>query len=445
MDKYCVTGMSCAACSARVENAVKKLTNVEEVSVNLLTNSMTVKGSATSEEIIRAVEKAGYGAFPDKSTLFGKSNPGEREEFASQESEAKHYKPDVVARYIRNRLIASVCFLLPLMYITMGHLMWEFPMPPFFDNPLAIAIMEMVLAFIVMWINKQFFISGVRGVLHSAPNMDTLVAMGSGISFLWSFVVLIRMTNVVSAGNHEAAHDLLHSLYFESAAMILTLISVGKMLEAYSKGRTTDALKNLMKMAPDTAHVLRGGKEVEIPASALVVGELFRVRPGEKVPADGMVIEGGSAVDESSLTGESIPRHVSVGSEVLSGSINKQGVLEIRTTRHAGDSALSRILELVENATENKTKSEQFVTRFARVYTPIVVYAALALAIIPSLIIGFRTGNWGWQQTWTTWFHRALMFLVVSCPCAIVISIPLSFCGGITAAARRGILIKGSV
>ncbi len=434
MDKYCVTGMSCAACSARVENAVKKLTNVEEVSVNLLTNSMTVKGSATSEEIIRAVEKAGYGAFPDKSTLFGKSNPGEREEFASQESEAKHYKPDVVARYIRNRLIASVCFLLPLMYITMGHLMWEFPMPPFFDNALAIAIVEMVLAFIVMWINKQFFISGVRGVLHSAPNMDTLVAMGSGISFLWSFVVLIRMTNVVSAGNHEAAHDLLHSLYFESAAMILTLISVGKMLEAYSKGRTTDALKNLMKMAPDTAHVLRGGKEVEIPASAMVVGELFRVRPGEKVPADGMVIEGGSAVDESSLTGESIPVEKTAGDTIYTATINQTGVLLAKARKVGEDTSFAQIIRMVNDASATKAPIAKIADKVAGVFVPVVIVIAFVVMLIHLL-----TGSSAEASV-----TYGIAVLVISCPCALGLATPVAIMVGSGVGAKNGILFKNA-
>ena len=444
MEKYCVTGMSCAACSARVEKAVKKLDSVEEVSVNLLTNSMTVEGTAAPEEIIRAVENAGYGAYVDHSSLFAgetsSANPAdENENFtdisnSSAEPAKKQKAGDSESKTVRNRLIASVCFLLPLMYCSMGHGMWGFPLPGFLSNPLAIAIVEMVLAAIVMFINRKFFINGLKGAIHLAPNMDTLVAMGSGISFLWSFAVLIRMTNVVSSGDLQTAHELLHSLYFESAAMILTLITVGKMLEAYSKGRTTDALKNLIKMAPNTACVLRDGKEVIIPAAGLQVGDLFKVRPGESIPADGIVTQGGSAVDESSLTGESIPVEKAVDDTVYTATINQTGVLICRAVKVGNDTSFAQIIRMVNDASATKAPIAKIADKVAGVFVPVVIIIAFLVTVIHLLTGASLEAS----------ITYGIAVLVVSCPCALGLATPVAIMVGSGVGARNGILFKNA-
>ncbi len=419
MEKYCVTGMSCAACSARVEAAVRKLNTVDDVSVNLLTNSMTVAGSATPEEVIRAVEDAGYGAFIDDAALSG--------------NQAKKSK-DVETVQIRNRLIASLCFLLPLMYCSMGHTMWGWPLPPALSNPVAIGIIQMMLAFIVMLINQKFFVNGFKGVIHLAPNMDTLVAMGSGISFIWSFVILIRMTNVMLTGDFTPAHDLLHSLYFESAAMILTLITVGKMLEAHSKGRTTDALKSLENMAPDKARILKNGKEITIPAANLAVGDIFIVRPGEKIPADGEILEGHSAVDESSLTGESIPVEKNIGDTVYTATINQSGIMQCRAQKVGNETSFSQIVRMVNDASATKAPIAKIADKVAGVFVPAVIIIAISVAVI-HMFLGAPLSSA---------ITYAVSVLVISCPCALGLATPVAIMVGSGVGAKKGILYKNA-
>lgn len=419
MDKYCVTGMSCAACSSRVENAVKKINTVDEVSVNLLTNSMTVTGTAKPEEIIRAVENAGYGAFLDDKSL-------------NKSKQTKNSGSDTVL--VRNRLIASVIFLLPLMYCSMGHTMWKWPLPDFLANPVAIGIVQMLLAAIVMLINQKFFISGFKGVIHLAPNMDTLVAMGSGISFIWSFIILIRMTNVVLSGDYTAAHDLLHSLYFESAAMILTLITVGKMLESYSKGKTTDALKNLVKIAPDQACVIRNGKEMTISAERLSVGDIFLVRPGERIPADGEVIEGHSAVDESSMTGESIPVEKNTGDILFTATINRTGLLKCRATRVGDETSFAQIVRMVNDASASKAPIAKIADKVSGVFVPAVILIAITVAVV-HMILG---------SPLSSAITYAVSVLVISCPCALGLATPVAIMVGSGVGAKHGILYKNA-
>ena len=430
MEKYCVTGMSCAACSARVEKAVKKLNNVDDVSVNLLTGSMTVEGSVSAKEVISAVEKAGYGAYIDGTEAAAVLTDSD----SPSTSHTVFFSADAETKGVRNRLISSVCLLLPLMYFSMGHNMWDAPLPPFLNNPMANAIIQMILSFTIMWINRKFFVNGFRGAIHLAPNMDTLVAMGSGISFLWSFAVLIHMTDVISAGNHEAAHTLLHSLYFESAAMILTLITVGKMLEAYSKGRTTDALKNLMKLAPDTARVIRKGSEVEIPASELLVGELFRVRPGDKVPADGLVIEGGSAVDESSLTGESIPVEKAAGDTVYTATINQTGIMLCKALKVGDNTSFAQIIRMVNDASATKAPIAKIADKVAGIFVPSVIGIALIVTGIHFLL------GAGIEASIT----YGIAVLVISCPCALGLATPVAIMVGSGVGAKCGILYKNA-
>ena len=419
MDKYCVTGMSCAACSSRVESAVRKLNNVNEVSVNLLTNSMTVIGTAKPEEVIRAVENAGYGAFIDDKNLKEqkKTNNGNQE-----------------TATIRNRLIASLIFLLPLMYCSMGHSMWGWPLPEVLSNPVAIGIIQMLLAGIVMLINQKFFVSGFKGVLHLAPNMDTLVSMGSGISFIWSFIILIRMTNIVLSGDFTAAHDLLHSLYFESAAMILTLITVGKMLESYSKGRTTDALKSLAKIAPDKACVVRNGKEMIIPAELIAVGDIFLVRPGERIPADGEVIEGNSAVDESSMTGESIPVDKNVGDILFTATINRTGLLKCKATRVGEETSFAQIVRMVNDASATKAPIAKIADKVSGVFVPAVILIAITVAVV-HMILG---------SPLSSAITYAVSVLVISCPCALGLATPVAIMVGSGVGAKHGILYKNA-
>ncbi|MBQ2758359.1 MAG: cation-translocating P-type ATPase, partial [Clostridia bacterium] len=335
MRQFNVTGMTCAACSARVEKAVSALENVSECSVNLLTNSMTVEGNESTENIIKAVQKAGYGATPkDKNN--SKNTKNEKDAFEDKETPL-----------LKKRLISSLVFLIILMYFSMGYTMWSFPVPSFFEhNPLAIGLLQLLLTVVIMVINQKFFISGTKAILNKAPNMDTLVAMGSGVSFVYSVWMLFEMTQ----STIEAQHTYLHEFYFESAAMIVTLITLGKMLEARSKGKTTNALKGLLKLSPTTATVFVDGKEVSIPIEQLKKDDIFTVRPGESIPADGVVIEGHSAVDESALTGESIPVDKGVNSTVSAATINQSGFIKCRTTSVGEDTALAKIIQTVSDA-----------------------------------------------------------------------------------------------
>ena len=326
MDKYNITGMSCAACQAHVEKAVSKVPGVESVSVSLLTNSMGVEGSASSEAIVKAVEDAGYGA----AVQGAEENQSSANSLEAQENALEDKESPILKR----RLVTSVVFLLVLMYFSMGHTMFHLPLPKFLDgNHIGITVIQMVLAAIVMFINKKFFVSGWKSVRSGAPSMDTLVAMGSMTSFLWSFYILMQMTRSVTDGDTKAVMAGMHNLYFESAAMIVTLITVGKLLEALSKGRTTDALKSLMKLAPKTAVIERDGEETLVQIAEVKTGDVFVVRPGESIPVDGMIIEGGTAIDESALTGESVPVDKSVGDEVSAATINRTGFIRAKATR----------------------------------------------------------------------------------------------------------------
>ena len=428
MEQYIVTGMSCAACSARVEKAVSKVPGVTSCSVSLLTNSMGVEGTATEQEIIKAVEDAGYGA--------SKKGEGAAKAQPAQALAGEDMLKDRETPVLKRRLIASVGFLIVLMYFSMGHMMWGWPVPGFMkDNHVMMGLLQMLLTITVMVINQKFFISGFKGLIHRAPNMDTLVALGSGASFVYSTYALFAMTDAQMHGDMDAVMSYMHDFYFESAAMILALITVGKMLEARSKGKTTDALKGLMKLAPKTAVVIRAGKEVQVSIEQVQKGDCFVVKPGERIPLDGVVIEGESLIDTAALTGESVPRRASEGDEIISGCVNGSGTLKIRTTKEFDDSTVAKILELVENASSKKAKVENFITRFAKYYTPVVTIGAVLLAVIPPLILG---------GGFAEWIQRACIFLVISCPCALVISVPLGFFGGIGAASKIGVLVKGS-
>ncbi|MBP3856353.1 MAG: heavy metal translocating P-type ATPase [Ruminiclostridium sp.] len=422
MEQYNVTGMSCAACSARVEKAVNAVPGVTSCAVSLLTNSMGVEGSANSADIIKAVENAGYGA-----SLKGSEKAVEAaaDELADRETPL-----------LKKRLIASLCILLPLMYITMGHMMFGAPLPPFLDgNHAAMGIAEMLLAGTVMVINQKFFISGFKGALHGAPNMDTLVAMGSGVSFLWSVFVLFDMTDAVLKGDSGRVSTDMMNLWFESAAMILTLITVGKTLEAYSKGRTTDALKGLMKLAPETASVERDGKETVIPASQVRIGDIFAVRPGERIPVDGTVVSGSSAVDESALTGESMPVDKSEGAPVSAGTMNTSGFLRCKAERVGEDTAISRIIKLVGDAAATKAPIAKTADKVSGVFVPAVIGIALVTLIV-WLIVG---------QSFDYALARAVSVLVISCPCALGLATPVAIMVGSGVGAKNGILFKTAV
>ena len=424
MKQYNVTGMSCAACSARVEKAVSNVPGVTACSVSLLTNSMGVEGTAADQAIIDAVQAAGYGA----SVKGAQQSAGPA---AGADALADHETPK-----LRRRLFWSLGFLLVLMYFSMGHMMWGWPLPKFYDgNHVAMGLTQLLLTVIIMVINQKFFISGFQALWHRAPNMDTLVALGATAAFVYSTYALFAMTGAQVRGDEQAVMGYMHDFYFESAAMILTLITVGKTLEARSKGKTTDALRSLMELAPKTATVERGGAEVTVPVEQVQTGDVFVVRPGENIPVDGIVLEGSSAVNESALTGESLPVDKSAGDKVVSGSVNLSGVIRVRVESVYAESTVARILELVESASEKKARAEKFITRFAKYYTPCVVFGALLLALLPPL---------AGLGAWNVWIERALIFLVISCPCALVISVPLTFFGGIGGASREGILIKGA-
>jgi len=422
MEQYNVTGMSCAACSARVEKAVGSIEGVTSCSVSLLTNSMGVEGTASSAEIIAAVEKAGYGA-----SLKGaetKSAP-EKDVLADRET-------PVLVR----RLAASLVFLLPLMYISMGHMMLGAPLPSFLDgNHVAMGLAELLLAAVIMVINQKFFISGTRAVLHRSPNMDTLVAMGSGISFLWSVYVLFHMTGAAARGDGDAVMRDMMSFYFESAGMIVTLITVGKLLESVSKGRTTNALKSLIKLAPKTACVIRDGAEVTIPADDVRKGDIFVVRPGESIPVDGVVLDGASAVNEASLTGESIPVDKSAGDTVSAATVNQSGFIRCEATRVGEDTTLSQIIKTVSDAAATKAPIAKLADRVSGVFVPAVIAIALVTVVI-WLLVGQSAGYA---------LARGISVLVISCPCALGLATPVAIMVGNGVGARGGILFKTAV
>ena len=433
MEQYTVTGMSCAACQARVEKAVSKVPGVTSCAVSLLTNSMGVEGTADEAQIIKAVEDAGYGASKrgEDAQTSGKAAGLTASEKLAQEEEALRDRETPV---LKRRLIASVAFLLVLMYFSMGHGMWGWPVPAFFEgNPLGITLLEAVLALIVMIINKKFFINGFRGFLHGAPNMDTLVAMGSGVSYVWSMAVLFAMTRAASDGNMEAVHEYMHGqLYFESAAMILALITVGKMLEAMSKGRTTDALKSLMKLAPKTAVVVRDGVETEVPVDSVAVGDIFIVKPGESIPVDGIVEDGISAVNESALTGESIPVDKEPGMKVSAATINQSGFLRCRATRVGTDTTLSQIIKMVSDAAATKAPIAKIADRVSGIFVP----AVIGIAVL-TFLIWILTGR-GMAFA----LARAISVLVISCPCALGLATPVAIMVGNGKGAKNGILFK---
>ena len=414
MEQFDVKGMSCAACSARVEKAVSKLDGVSSCSVNLLTNSMAVDGSASEQEIIAAVRSAGYDA-----AVKGKTQTAKKPDDIKDTETPK----------ILRRLIASLVFLLILMYFSMGHMMLGLPVPPFFEgNHLALGMLQMILSAIVMIINQTFFVSGFKGLLHLAPNMDTLVALGSGVSFLYSTVILFLMTA-------EHSGSLMNELYFESAAMILTLITVGKLLESRSKGKTTDALKSLMKLAPKTAAVIRNGVETTVEIAQVRTGDVFIVRPGESIPVDGVVIEGGSAVDESALTGESVPVDKAQGDAVSAATINCSGYLKCEATRVGEDTTLSQIIKMVSDAAATKAPIAKIADKVSGVFVPTVI----AIAAVTAVVWLFAGQTVGFSLA------RAISVLVISCPCALGLATPVAIMVGSGVGARNGILFKTAV
>ena len=435
--KYTVTGMTCSACSAHVENSVKKLPGTDKVSVNLLTSTLTLEYDGDDSAIIEAVRKAGYGAYPaDKAGADDKSRTVK--ESTAAVAAAKE------AKAMKTRLIISLVFMILLMYVAMGH-MFGAPLPSFLTgtaNAVSYALVQLLLCAPILYVNRAYFVNGFSRLFKRAPNMDSLVAVGATASLVYGIFALFRMSYGLGAGDYATVEKYLHSLYFESSGMILALVTVGKYLETLSKKRTGDALGKLRKLVPDKALLVgEDGAERETDSNSLTPGDVIAVKAGMSVPADAVIISGDAFVNESALTGESVPRSVRPGDEIISGCINMSGLLKIRTTREFGESTVSKILDLVENASSRKSKSEDFITKFARIYTPAVVYSAIALAILPPLV---RMFGMGIPAEWGTWIYRALTFLVISCPCALVISIPLSFFAGIGGASNAGVLVKGS-
>ena len=429
MDQYTVTGMSCAACQARVEKAVSKVPGVTSCNVSLLTNTLGVEGTASASDIMQAVENAGYGASP-KGAESARSAGSLTAKIAAEEEALKDHETPV----LKKRLIASLGFLLVLMYFSMGHMMFGWPLPAFFDgNHVAMGIVQMLLAGIVMVINQKFFISGFKSLFHGAPNMDTLIAMGSGAAFVYSTIMLLAMTRAQVDGNHEAVMRYMMEFYFESAAMILTLITVGKMLEARSKGRTTDALKSLMKLAPKTANVERNGIEETIDIDLVQKGDMFVVRPGETIPVDGVVIEGESAVNEAALTGESIPVDKEPGSPVSSATLNQSGFLRCQATRVGEDTSLSQVIQMVSDAAATKAPIAKIADTISGVFVPAVIGIAIAVTLIWLLIVKAPVG---------TALARGISVLVVSCPCALGLATPVAIMVGNGMGAKHGILFK---
>ncbi len=431
MDQYTVTGMSCAACQARVEKAVSKVPGVESCNVSLLTNTMGVEGTASPSDIMKAVEDAGYGASPKGAGQESGRQAGSlTAKIAAEEEALKDHETPV----LKKRLIASLGFLLVLMYFSMGHMMFGWPLPAFFDgNHVAMGVVQMLLAGIVMVINQKFFISGFKSLFHGAPNMDTLIAMGSGAAFVYSTIMLLAMTRAQVDGNHEAVMKYMMEFYFESAAMILTLITVGKMLEARSKGRTTDALKSLMKLAPRTANVERNGVEETIDIDLVQKGDIFVVRPGETIPVDGIVIEGESAVNEAALTGESIPVDKEPGSTVSSATLNQSGFLRCQATRVGEDTSLSQVIKMVSDAAATKAPIAKIADTISGVFVPAVIIIAIAVTLIWLLVVKAPVG---------TALARGICILVVSCPCALGLATPVAIMVGNGMGAKHGILFK---
>ena len=428
MEQYIVTGMSCAACSSRVEKAVSKVPGVTSCSVSLLTNSMGVEGTASEQEIIKAVADAGYGA--------SKKGEGAAKTQSSSASAGEDMLKDRTTPALKKRLIASLGFLIVLMYFSMGHMMWGWPVPGFMkENHVMMGLLQMLLTITVMVINQKFFISGFKGLLHRAPNMDTLVALGSGASFVYSTYALFAMTDAQMHGDMDAVMSYMHDFYFESAAMILALITVGKMLEARSKGKTTDALKGLMKLAPKTAVVIRAGKEVQVSIEQVQKGDCFVVKPGENIPVDGEVIEGNSAVNESALTGESIPVDKAVGDKVSAATVNQSGYLKCRATRVGEDTTLSQIIQMVSDAAATKAPIAKIADRVSGVFVPTVITIAV-LTIIVWLIAGQSIGFA---------LSRGIAVLVISCPCALGLATPVAIMVGNGMGARNGIMFKTAV
>ena len=423
MEQYNVTGMSCAACSARVEKAVSKVPGVASCSVSLLTNSMGVEGTASPAEIIKAVQDAGYGASPKRAGAAAASSTS-----ADLDALADHETPK-----LKRRLIASLGFLLVLMYFSMGHMMWGWPLPRWFDgNHIAMGLVQLLLAGIVMVINQKFFINGFKGLLHGSPNMDTLVAMGSMASFVWSTYALFAMTRAQVDGNSELVMHYMMEFYFESAAMILTLITVGKMLEARSKGKTTDALKSLMKLAPQTATLLREGAEVTVPIAQVKKGDLFVVRPGENIPVDGLVLEGSSAVNESALTGESIPVDKAAGDKVSAATTNQSGFLKCEATRVGEDTTLAQIIRMVSDAAATKAP----IAKIADTVSGFFVPAVISISVLTTLVWLLLGREFGYALA------RGISVLVISCPCALGLATPVAIMVGNGLGARNGILFK---
>ena len=431
MKQYTVTGMSCAACSARVEKAVSKVEGVTSCSVSLLTNSMGVEGSATEAQIVEAVEQAGYGASPKGTateTANGRVNNSLEQLKAAQDALVDRETPK-----LRNRLIASLIFLVVLMYFSMGHMMWGWPLPEFFNgNHVAMGLLQLLLTVAVMVINQKFFISGFKGLIHGAPNMDTLVALGSAASFGYSVYALFAMTAAQVKGDMDAVMSYMHEFYFESAAMILALITVGKMLEAHSKGKTTDALKSLMQLAPKTATVVKDGVEQEISVDAVRKDDIFVVRPGENIPVDGEIIEGTTSVNESALTGESIPVDKQKGDAVSAATVNQSGFIKCRATRVGEDTTLSQIIQMVSDAAATKAPIAKIADRVSGVFVPTVITIAI-ITIIAWLIAGETVGFA---------LARGISVLVISCPCALGLATPVAIMVGNGKGAKSGILFK---
>ena len=443
MDQYTVTGMSCAACSARVEKAVSKVPGVTSCSVSLLTNSMGVEGTASAQEIIKAVEDAGYGASPKGAGLgaggasgTGAGGSGAGMSGVSSMAAAEDALRDRETPVLKKRLIASLGFLAVLMYVSMGHMMWGWPVPAFLDgNHVAMGILQMLLAGIVMVINQKFFVNGFKGLMHGAPNMDTLVALGSAASFIYSTYALFAMTDAQMKGDAAAVMSYMHEFYFESAAMILSLITVGKMLEARSKGKTTDALKSLMKLAPKTAVIVKDGAEVEVAIEQVRKGDIFAVRPGENIPVDGVVLEGSSAVNEAALTGESIPVDKTVGDSVSAATVNQSGYIRCEATRVGEDTSLSQIIRMVSDAAATKAPIAKVADKVSGVFVPAVISIAVlttAIWLLAGQTVGFALA-------------RGISVLVISCPCALGLATPVAIMVGNGMGAKHGILFKTAV
>lgn len=425
MEQYNVTGMSCAACSARVEKAVSKVPGVTACSVSLLTNSMGVEGTATASAIISAVEQAGYGCS-------SKSQSSQKESLSDAEKALEDHETPI----LKKRLIASVGFLLVLMYFSMGHMMWGWPLPAWFDgNHIAMGLVQLLLAGIIMVINQKFFINGFKSLWHRSPNMDTLVALGSMASFVWSVYALFAMTRAQVDGNSELVMHYMMEFYFESAAMILTLITVGKMLEARSKGKTTDALKGLMKLAPKTATVIRNGAEATVPIDQVVKGDVFVVRPGESIPVDGVVLEGSSAVNEAALTGESLPVDKAAGDRISAATVNQSGFIKCKATRVGEDTTLSQIIKMVSDAAATKAPIAKIADRVSGVFVP----AVITISIITTMIWLLTGHEFGYALA------RGISVLVISCPCALGLATPVAIMVGNGMGAKNGILFKTAV